>query len=51
MWQSYGVFSVLNNNYYKDRIHFRYLDSVVLNNERILELQEQMSDLGKEISV
>lgn len=34
------LFSVLNNNSYKGRICFRYLDSVVLNNERLLELQE-----------
>ena len=43
------LFSVLNNNSYKCRIRFRYLDSVILNNERLLELHE--SDLEEEGSV
>lgn len=34
------LFSMLNANYYNDRIHFRYLDGIVLNDEKLLELQE-----------
>ena len=34
------LFSVLNDNYYKDRICFRYLEGA-LNNEKLLELQEE----------
>ena len=33
------LFSVLNDNPYKDRIRFRYLEDMVLNDERLLELQ------------
>ena len=33
------LFSVLNDNPYKDRICFRYLEDMVLNDERLLELQ------------
>ena len=34
------LFSMLNANYYNDRIYFRYLDGIVLNDEKLLELQE-----------
>jgi len=33
------LFSMLNDNFYKNRIHFRYLDGMVLNDEKLLELQ------------
>ena len=35
------LFAVLNDNHYKDRIHFHYLDGMVLNDEKLLELQEE----------
>lgn len=35
------MFSVLNNNRYSGRIRFRYLEGMVLNNEKLLELQEE----------
>ena len=35
------LFSMLNDNHYKGRIYFRYLDGIVLNDEKLLELQEE----------
>ena len=40
------IFSALNDNHYNDRIHFRYLDGVVLNNETLLELQKHSEQEG-----
>lgn len=35
------LFDMLNDNHYKARIYFRYLDGMVLNNEKLLKLQEE----------
>ena len=43
------LFSMLNDNPYNDRIRFCYLDGIVLNNEKLLELQGDCTNDKKSV--